>query len=50
MNNSDDLEKIYIRSEKVRSIMSEEPPIFIRYGTMFIAIFLLIIFLVVYTQ
>lgn len=37
-----DLEKIEIRSEKIRNIMSEEPPFVIRYGTVIISIILLI--------
>lgn len=36
-----DLENIGIRSDKVRNIMVEEPPIVIRYGTSIIAVLLL---------
>jgi hypothetical protein len=36
-----DLENIGIRSDKVRNIMGEEPPIVIRYGTTIIAALLL---------
>lgn len=38
-----DLEKIETRSKKVRNIMDEKPPLFIRYGTVIISIFLLVI-------
>ncbi len=36
-----DLEKIEIRSDKVKKIMAEEPPAVIRYGTAVIAALLL---------
>ncbi|KWW28108.1 MAG: Uncharacterized protein AUK64_1865 [bacterium P201] len=36
-----DLENIGIRSDKIRNIMGEEPPIVIRYGTVIIAVLLL---------
>ena len=38
---SKDLEKKDIRSDKVRNIMVEEPPVLIRYGTIIIAFLLL---------
>lgn len=36
-----DLERAELRSKKVRDIMTERPPIFIRYGTAIIAMLLL---------
>jgi len=41
-----DLEKIEIRSEKVRNIIGEEPHWFIRYGTIVIA-FLLVLLIII---
>lgn len=43
MSRKYDLEKIRLRSKKVRNIISEEPPWFIRHGTMVIASLLIII-------
>jgi len=43
-----DLEKIGIRSEKVRNIMIEEPPLLVRYGTVIIATLLLIVVVITY--
>lgn len=37
-----DLENIEIRSDKVRNIMGEEPPLVIRCGTIIISLILLI--------
>ena len=36
-----DFEKKEIRSDKVRKIIEEEPPLIIRYGTIFISLILL---------
>ena len=36
-----DMEKKNIRSDKVRNIMMEKPPLLIRYGTVIIAVILL---------
>ena len=41
-----DLEKIEIRSEKVRNIIGEKPHWFIRYGTIVIA-FLLVLLIII---
>lgn len=38
---AEDLEKIGIRSNKIRNIMLKKPPIVIRYGTVFIVTLLL---------
>lgn len=38
-----DLENIGIRSDKVRNIMGEEPPLIIRYGNIIISIMLVTI-------
>lgn len=43
-----DLERAELRSEKVRNIMMESPPIVIRYGTVSIAILLLAIVIIVF--
>lgn len=48
MDKNSDLEKIEIRSDKVRKIISERPPFFIRNGTMILAVLLLIIALIIY--
>lgn len=42
-----DLEQKEIRSNKVRNIMVEKPPIIIRYGTVIIAALLFIVFIIV---
>lgn len=47
MNNIDD-ERIELRSEKVRGIIGEEPPVFIRYGTTIILAVLLTIVVAIY--
>ncbi len=44
-----DLEKIETRSKKVRDIMVEKPPFFIRYGTVMIAVLLFVVALVIYS-
>lgn len=49
MKNSDNLEKIEIRSKKVRDIMHEEPPIAIRFGTALLCILLLILAIIAYS-
>lgn len=41
-----DLEKIDNRSEKVRGIMGEEPPWWIRYGTSIIVVLLVLMALI----
>lgn len=41
MNKSCDIEQLELRSEKVRNIIKEKPPIVIRYGTTIIAAILL---------
>lgn len=41
MDKMKDLENVELRSEKVRDIMTERPPIFIRYGTAIVAMLLL---------
>lgn len=46
MNN--DLEKKEIRSDKVRNIMIEKPPLVIRYGTTIITVLLLIFAAIAY--
>lgn len=46
MNN--DLDRIIIRSKKVRYIIGEEPPWFIRFGTITIALLLTIIIMCIY--
>lgn len=48
MRNSGDLEKIKIRSEKVRRILSEELPWIVRYGTIIISSILVIIVILIY--
>lgn len=48
MNKNKDIEKIEIRSEKVRSIINEKPPFLIRHGTTILTIILMIIAVVVY--
>lgn len=45
-----DWEKKVIRSDKVRKIMAEEPPVVIRYGTAIIAALLLSLAVVVLTS
>ncbi len=50
MSRTYDLEKIRLRSKKVRNIISEEPPWFIRYGTMVIASLLIIITIFIYVM
>lgn len=50
MSRTYDLEKIRLRSKKVRNIISEEPPWFIRYGTMVIASLLTIITIFIYVM
>lgn len=48
MNKNKDIEKIEIRSEKVRSIINEKPPSLIRHGTTILTIILMIIAVAVY--
>jgi len=43
-----DLEKKDIRSDKVRNIMVEKPPVLIRYGTAIITFLLLIVAAIAY--
>ena len=48
MNKNIDIEKIEIRSEKVRRIINEKPPFLIRHGTTILIIILMIIAVAVY--
>ena len=48
MNKNIDIEKIEIRSEKVRRIINEKPPFLIRHGTTILTIILMIIAVAVY--
>ena len=48
MNKNKDIEKIEIRSEKVRRIINEKPPFLIRHGTTILIIILMIIAVAVY--
>ena len=48
MNKYIDIEKIEIRSEKVRRIINEKPPFLIRHGTTILIIILMIIAVAVY--
>ena len=43
-----DMEKKNIRSDKVRNIMMEKPPLLIRYGTVIIAVILLAAIIIAY--
>lgn len=43
-----DLEKIEIRSDKVRNIMMEKPPLLIRYSTAIIAVILFVAIIIAY--
>ena len=46
-----DLNTKCIRSDKVRKIINEEPPIIIRYGTIFISsILVMIVIIIIITQ
>ena len=47
MEKNNDLEKIELRSEKVRRIVNEKPPFFIRYGTIILTILLLLAAIIV---
>jgi uncharacterized membrane protein YcaP (DUF421 family) len=48
MNKNIDIEKIEIRSEKVRRIINEKPPFLIRHGTTILTIILVIIMIATY--
>ena len=48
MEKNNDLEKIELRSEKVRRIVNEKPPFFIRYGTIILTVLLLLAAIIVY--
>ena len=48
MDKMKDLERSELRSEKVRGIIGEKPPMFIRYGTIIISTVLLIIGVIIY--
>lgn len=43
-----DMEKKNIRSDKVRNIMMEKPPLLIRYGTVIIAVILFVAIIITY--
>lgn len=43
-----DMEKKNIRSDKVRNIMIEKPPLLIRYGTVIIAVILFAAIIIAY--
>ena len=48
MDKMKDLVRSELRSEKVRGIIGEKPPMFIRYGTIIISTVLLIIGVIIY--
>ena len=48
MNKNKDIEKIEIRSEKVRRIINEKPPFLIRHGPTILIIILVIIMAAAY--
>ena len=48
MEKNNNLEKIELRSEKVRRIINEKPPFHIRHGTTFLTLILIIIAIAAY--